>query len=111
MRGVQCGVSDDESGRQAARKAVLGGATWQRCQFHLAQNAIHHAPNLAIRKRIGAELRHVWNALDLATATENLRLLVESLGGEKTMWSTEKHTAAGHANPAWWSKAWGGTTR
>ena len=78
MHGVQFVASDDHSGLQAARKAVLGGATWQRCQFHLAQNAIHHAPNLAIRKRIGAELRHVWNALDLATATENLRLLVES---------------------------------
>ena len=25
-------------------------------------NAIHHAPTLAIRKRIGAELRQVWNA-------------------------------------------------
>lgn len=78
MHGVQFVVSDDHSGLQAARKAVLGGATWQRCQFHLAQNAIHHAPNLAVRKRIGAELRHVWNAHDLAMATENLRLLVES---------------------------------
>jgi putative transposase len=56
---------------------VLGGATWQRCQFHLAQNAIHHAPNQNIRKRIGAELRQVWNAPDLATATESLRLLVQ----------------------------------
>jgi len=36
----------------------------KRCQFHLAQNAIHHAPTLAIRKRIGVELRAVWNALD-----------------------------------------------
>ena len=51
---------------------------WQRCQFHLAQNAIHHAPNQKIRKRIGTELRQVWNAPDLATATENLRLLVEN---------------------------------
>lgn len=78
MRGVQFVVSDDHSGLQAARKAVLGGATWQRCQFHLAQNAIHHAPNQKIRKRIGAELRQVWNAPNMATATENLRLLVES---------------------------------
>ena len=46
------------------RKAVLGGAVWQRCQYHLAQNAIHHAPNLAIRKAIGKELRRVWNAAD-----------------------------------------------
>ena len=78
MRGVRYVVSDDHAGLQAARKAVLGGATWQRCQFHLAQNAIHHAPNMAIRKRIGVELRHIWNAPDLDSANENLRRLVES---------------------------------
>jgi len=78
MRGVQFVVSDDHSGLQAARKAVLGGAQWQRCQFHLAQNAIHHSPSQKIRKRIGAELRQIWNAPDLTTATENLRLLVEN---------------------------------
>ena len=78
MRGVQFVVSDDHAGLRAARKAVLTGATWQRCQFHLAQNAIHHAPSLAIRKRIGAELRLIWNAPNLETATENLRRLVET---------------------------------
>lgn len=78
MRGVRFIVSDDHAGLGAARKAVLGGATWQRCQFHLAQNAIHHSPNLTIRKRIGKELRQVWNAPNLAVATENLHLLVES---------------------------------
>jgi putative transposase len=78
MRGIQFVVSDDHAGLRAARLAVLTGATWQRCQFHLAQNAIHHSPNLAIRKRIGAELRQVWNAPDLQAATENLRRLVET---------------------------------
>jgi transposase-like protein len=78
MRGIQFIVSDDHAGLRAARLAVLTGATWQRCQFHLAQNAIHHSPNLAIRKRIGADLRQVWNAPDLQAATENLRRLVES---------------------------------
>ena len=78
MRGVQFVVSDDHAGLRAARKAVLTGATWQRCQFHLAQNAIHHAPSLAIRKRIGAELRQIWNAPDPNLATESLRRLVES---------------------------------
>ena len=53
---------DDHPGLKAARKAVLPGARWQRCQFHLAQNAIHHAPNQAIRKAIGGELRAVWDA-------------------------------------------------
>ena len=59
MRGVQFVVSDDHAGLRAARKAVLTGATWQRCQFHLAQNAIHHAPTLAIGERIGVELGQI----------------------------------------------------
>ena len=76
MRGVEYVVSDDHAGLRAARRAVLGGATWQRCQFHLAQNAIHHAPTLKIRKRIGAELRDVWNAGSLAKAETALAELV-----------------------------------
>lgn len=71
-------VSDDHAGLRAARRAVLGGATWQRCQFHLAQNAIHHAPSLAIRKRIGAELRAIWNAASLAKAETALEELAAS---------------------------------
>jgi putative transposase len=78
MRGVEFVVSDDHAGLRAARRAVLPGATWQRCQFHLAQNAIHHAPSLAIRKQIGDELRSVWNARDLEAAEAELRRLVES---------------------------------
>lgn len=76
LRGVEYIVSDDHAGLRAARRAVFGGATWQRCQFHLAQNAIHHAPNLAIRKRIGAELREIWNAASLAKAETALAELV-----------------------------------
>jgi putative transposase len=78
MRGVQFVVSDDHAGLRAARQTVLTAAPWQRCQFHLAQNAIHHAPSLAIRKRIGAELRQLWNAPNLEAAEENLRQLVAS---------------------------------
>lgn len=78
MRGVEFIVSDDHAGLRAARRAVLSGATWQRCQFHLAQNAIHHAPTLAIRKRIGEELRAIWNARDLKTAEAELAALAES---------------------------------
>ena len=78
MRGVEFVVSDDHAGLRAARRAVLGGATWQRCQFHLAQNAIHHAPNVDIRRRIGAELRSVWNAHTLAKAEASVSELVAS---------------------------------
>jgi putative transposase len=76
MRGVEFIVSDDHAGLRAARRAVLGSATWQRCQFHLAANAIHHAPNVAIRDRLGSELRSVWNAGSLAKAQTALEELV-----------------------------------
>ena len=77
-RGVEFIVSDDHAGLRAPRRAVLSGATWQRCQFHLARNAIHHAPTLAIRKRIGEDLRAVWNARGLKAAEAELAALAES---------------------------------
>ncbi|MCB1310976.1 MAG: transposase [Sedimentitalea sp.] len=88
LRGVEYIVSDDHAGPRAARIRhcartngaqwfiVFGAAKWRRCQFHLAQNAIHHAPNVAIRKRIGAELRTVWNASSLAKVETALAELV-----------------------------------
>jgi transposase-like protein len=78
MRGTQFIVSDDHAGLRAARQAVFPGALWQRCQFHLAQNAIHHAPNAAIRGRIGTELRSIWNASSLHAAEAELRRLADS---------------------------------
>ena len=78
LRGVTYVVSDDHAGLRAARRAVLPGATWQRCQFHLALNALHHAPTLAIRRRLGAELRRIWDAPTLADAEAELRRLVAS---------------------------------
>ena len=40
MRGVAYVVSDDHAGLRAARRAVLGGATWQRCQSGLLKNSL-----------------------------------------------------------------------
>jgi putative transposase len=76
LQGVEFITSDDHAGLKAARRAVLPGARWQRCQFHLAQNAIHHAPNLSVRKIIGRELRVVWNATTLEAAEAELKALV-----------------------------------
>ena len=74
--GVEYIVSDDHAGLKAARRAVFGAATWQRCQFHLTQNAVHHAPSRAVRDRIGKEIRAVWNASSLAIAEAELARIV-----------------------------------
>jgi transposase-like protein len=39
LHAVKFIVSDAHSGLAAARKAVFPSVPWQRCQFHLQQNA------------------------------------------------------------------------
>src|SRR5687767_7166682 len=56
LYGVQLIVSDDHGGLKAAREARFPGVAWQRCQFHLQQNAGHYAPRVAMRSEIAADL-------------------------------------------------------
>ena len=70
-------TSDDHAGLVAARKAVFPGAVWQRCQFHLARNAIHHAPGATARKAIGRQLRAVCNATDRPGAEAEFARIVK----------------------------------
>ncbi len=76
MKGVQCIVSDQHSGLKAARNAVLPSVPWQRCQFHLMQNAMHYIPKLSMRKEAAEDLRVVFLSKDQHAAQEKLRRLV-----------------------------------
>ena len=61
-------TSDDHPGLKAARIAVFGGIPWQRCQFHLQQNASAYVPRLSMRAEVAADLRTIFNAPNRATA-------------------------------------------
>ena len=43
MRGLRLIISDDHAGMKKARMAVFPSIPWQRCQFHLCQNAQSYA--------------------------------------------------------------------
>jgi putative transposase len=77
LAGVQLIVSDDHAGLKAARQAVFGGVPWQRCQFHLQQNAQAYVPRLELRTEVGAELRKIFNAPNRATAEAWLKQTIE----------------------------------
>jgi putative transposase len=62
--GVQLITSDAHEGLAAARKAVLPGVPWQRCQFHLHQNALHYVPKVAMRKQVAADIKCIFDAPD-----------------------------------------------
>jgi hypothetical protein len=62
LHGVRYVVSDDRAGLKQAREARFAGVPWQRCQFHLAQNARHYVPSLALRSEVARDLRGVLDA-------------------------------------------------
>jgi putative transposase len=62
--GVELIVSDAHEGLQAARKAVWPSVPWQRCQFHLQQNAGHYVPRMSLRSPVAADIRAIFNAPD-----------------------------------------------
>ena len=62
MIGVQLVTSDGHEGLKAARKAVLGAVPWQRCQFHLQQNAAAYVPRQEMKAEVAADLRAIFTA-------------------------------------------------
>ena len=76
LRGVELIISDAHGGLQAARRAVFGGLPWQRCQFHLQQNAQAYVPRQELKAEVAAAIRAIFNAPHLHEAK---RLLAETV--------------------------------
>jgi transposase-like protein len=77
LHGVALIVSDDHAGLKQARKACFPGVLWQRCQFHLQQNALHYVPKIAMRKEVAADLRTIFDAPDRQEADRRMRLAMK----------------------------------
>lgn len=72
LSGVRLIISDDHAGMEAARKAVFTGVPWQRCQFHLQQNAQSYVPRVGMRMEVAEDVRSIFNAPDQETAQQYL---------------------------------------
>jgi transposase-like protein len=75
--GVRYIVSDAHEGLKAARQACFAGVPWQRCQFHVMQNALRYIPSEAMQEQVVADLRDIFDAPDRAEADRRLRRAVE----------------------------------
>lgn len=69
-------TSDAHEGLRAALRATLSATPWQRCQFHLQQNAQAYVPRLDMRQKVAAEIRSIFNAPDLVHAEARLAELI-----------------------------------
>jgi transposase-like protein len=77
LHGVRYIVSDDHAGLKGARKARFAGVPWQRCQFHLQQNAMKYVPKVSMRKEVAEILRKIFDTVDLHAAEQLLAVTVK----------------------------------
>ena len=76
LRGVRMITSDDHAGLGAARRATLSGVPWQRCQFHLQQNAGAYVPKQSMRESVARDIKSIFTASDRTHADQRLREIV-----------------------------------
>ena len=76
LTGVRCTTSDAHAGLKAALRAQFAGVPWQRCQFHVQQNAQAYVPHVAQRAAVAAEIRGIFAARDRAEADDRLRQMI-----------------------------------
>ena len=78
LHGIEMIISDDHAGLGAARVARFAGVPWQRCQFHLQQNASAYVPRREMRATVARDLRSVFEASDRNAADRRLAEVVTS---------------------------------
>lgn len=77
LHGVKLVVSDAHAGLKEALAARLTGVPWQRCQFHLAKNALAYVPRPSMQPEVTASLRAIFDAPDRSEAERQLDLAVK----------------------------------
>ena len=75
--GMELITSDDHSGLRNALQAVLPSVKWQRCLFHLSQNATAYAPSKKLKKEIAGAVKDIYQAMDKEEALERIKRAVE----------------------------------
>jgi len=76
LNGLEMIISDSHSGLRAARRSVFPSVPWQRCQFHLQQNAQAYVNSKKQRAEAGECIRHIFDAANQAEAERLLRIAV-----------------------------------
>lgn len=76
LHGLTCITSDAHSGLKAALRAVFPSVPWQRCQFHLQQNAQAYVPKQSMKKEVAEDIRNIFNACSRAEADRLLQLTI-----------------------------------
>lgn len=77
LRGLKMITSDNHSGLKNARKSVFPSVPWQRCQFHLQQNANAYIPKKSIQSEVHNDIRDIFNMPSKTEADALLKRTIE----------------------------------
>lgn len=77
LSGLSLIISDAHEGLKAARRAVFPSVKWQRCQFHMSQNAQSYCPKKSMKEDIALSMRKIFQSPDYETAQEQKRKAIE----------------------------------
>jgi transposase-like protein len=69
-------TSDAHAGLKAAIRTVFPSVPWQRCQFHLQQNAQSYVSKRSMKKEVAEDIRSVFNAPNRDEANRLLKINV-----------------------------------
>lgn len=76
LHGITLITSDAHSGLKAALRTVFPSTPWQRCQFHLQQNAQSYVPKQSMKKEVADDIRVIFNAPNKLEADRQLTLMI-----------------------------------
>lgn len=77
LHGLELIVSDAHTGLKAALRAVFPSVPWQRCQFHLQQNAQQYVTKQSKKREVAESIRAIFQAENKAEAERLLKLAIE----------------------------------
>jgi transposase-like protein len=81
LHGVEMITSDDHEGLKAALRSTFNGAAWNRCHFHLQQNAAAYVPKIDMRAKVAEDIRSILTAPSREEAERMLERTVDNYHG------------------------------
>jgi putative transposase len=88
LTGVKLIISDDHAGLRKARQAIFPAIPWQRCIFHMAQNAQNKVPRNDMRKEIADAMRRIYGQETIEQARAVAKKTVENYRKKASDFST-----------------------
>lgn len=92
LSGIELITSDDHAGLRSALRGVFPSIPWQRCQFHMSQNAQHYAPKKHLREEIACAMKDIFNSPSFSSAramAKEIEARFSDRAPEFTKWLSE----------------------